>query len=131
MVQRYRVAMVRSEREQLSGAVEVDETLVGGVQRRGKRGRGTSRSVVVIAVEVKDPKGFGRIRMRHVLDASGANLMPFVCTAVAPGTTVRTDGWSGYTDLVKRGYRHERTVLSSSGALPTFRCLAFTASPVC
>lgn len=115
MLQRYRVSMVRSEREHLSGAVEIDETLVGGVVRGGKRGRGTSRSIVVIAVEVKEPKGFGRIRMRHVPDASGANLQPFVSDVVAQGSTVRTDGWTGYNDLASRGYQHERTVLSSSG----------------
>jgi hypothetical protein len=40
MVQRYRVATVRSERDRLTGAVEVDETSVGGVEHGGKRGRG-------------------------------------------------------------------------------------------
>jgi transposase-like protein len=115
MLQRFRVAMVRSERERLSGAVEVDETLVGGVERGGKRGRGTSKPIVVIAIEVKDPKGFGRVRMRHVPDASGANLQPFICDVVAQGATVRTDGWTGYNGLSKHGYLHERVVLSSSG----------------
>ncbi len=90
MLQRYRVAMVRSDRERLSGVVEVDETLVGGVKRGGKRGRGTSKSIVVIAVEVKEPKGFGRVRMRHIPDASGTSLVPFVCDVVAPGTEVPT-----------------------------------------
>jgi len=32
--------MVRSERDQWSGTVEVNETLVGGVGHGGKRGRG-------------------------------------------------------------------------------------------
>ncbi|MCJ7603396.1 MAG: IS1595 family transposase, partial [Desulfobulbaceae bacterium] len=115
MLQRYRVSMVRSEREHLSGAVEIDETLVGGVEQGGKRGRGTSKSIVVIAVEVKEPKGFGRIRMRHVPDASIVSLQPFISDVVAEGSTVRTDGWAGYNDLASRGYQHERTVLSSSG----------------
>lgn len=115
MLQRYRVAMVRSERERLSGAVEVDETSVGGVERGGKRGRGTSKPIVVIAVEVKEAKGFGRVRMRHVPDAPGANLQPFICDVVAQGANVRTDGWTGYNGLSKHGYLHERTVLSSSG----------------
>jgi transposase-like protein len=114
LLQRYRVAMVRSERERLSGAVEVDETLVGGVVHGGKRGRGTSKAVVVIAVEIKEPRGFGRVRMRHLPDASGASLEPFVCDVIAQGATVRTDGWSGYNGLVGHGYAHERTVLSSS-----------------
>jgi transposase-like protein len=115
LLQRYRVSMVRSEREQLSGAVEVDETLLGGVEQGGKRGRGTSKSIVVIAVEVKEPKGFGRIRMRHIPDASGANLQPFISDVISEGAIVRTDGWTGYNGLTKNGFLHERTVLSSSG----------------
>lgn len=118
MLQRYRVSMVRSERDLLSGAIEVDETLVGGVAHGGKRGRGTSKSIVVIAVEVKKPKGFGRIRMRYIPNCSGTNLQPFICAVVANGAIVRTDGWTGYNGLSKHGYLHERTVLSSSGGDP-------------
>ena len=115
MLQRYRVAMVRAERESLSGEVEVDETLVGGIKRDGKRGRGTSKSVVVIAVEIRQPKGLGRVRMRHIPNASGTNLVPFVCAVVIPGATVLTDGWGGYNDLPEHGYIRKKTVLSSSG----------------
>ena len=116
MLQRFRVAMVRAERGQLSDEVEVDETFVGGVDRGGgKRGRGASKSVVVVAVEVRRPKGFGRVRMRHVPDASEASLLPFVCDVVTPGTVVLTDGWKSYHNLSKHGYTHQKTVLSSSG----------------
>lgn len=114
MLQRFRVAMVRSERERLSGVVEVDETLIGGVERGGKRGRGTTKAVVVVAVEVLEPKGFGRLRMRHIPDASGANLVPFVRDVVATGSVVHTDAWGGYNDLPKHGYTRRKTVLSSS-----------------
>jgi len=55
------------------------------VEHGGKPGRGTRKSVVVIAVEGKQPKGFWRVRMRHVPDASGAGLVPFEGDAVAPG----------------------------------------------
>jgi len=115
ILQRFRVAMVRSEREKLSGLVEVDETLVGGVKQGGKRGRGTSNAVVAIAVELMEPMGFGRIRMRHIENASGTNLGAFVCDAITTGATVHTDGWTGYNGLSKLGYEHKRTILSSSG----------------
>jgi transposase-like protein len=115
ILQRYRVSMVRSEREQLSGTIEVDETLVGGVAQGGKRGRGSTNSIVVVAVEVKEPKGFGRVRMRHVPNASGASLQQFVCDVVAQGATVHTDGWTGYNGLRDHGYVHEKIILSSSG----------------
>lgn len=114
ILQRYRIAMVRSNRERLSGTVEVDETLVGGIKHGGKRGRGTSKSVVVIAVEIKAPKGFGRIRMKHITDAAGDKLVPFVCDVVAFGSVVQTDGWSGYNDVSTFEFEHQRTILSSS-----------------
>jgi transposase-like protein len=115
MLQRFRVAMVNSERKQLSGVVEVDETLIGGVKHGGKRGRGTTKKIVVIAVEIKNPKGFGRIRMRYIPDSSGDSLLPFVYDTIAPGSVIHTDGWSGYNDISEHGYTRKITVLSSSG----------------
>ena len=115
MLQRFRVAMVNTERKQLSGNVEVDETFVGGEEHGGKRGRGTTKSIVVIAVEIRQPKGFGRVRMRHIPDASGDSLLPFVRDVVAPGSVVRTDGWNGYNGLPDYGYTRDILVLSSSG----------------
>ena len=115
ILQRFRVAMVRSEREQLAGDVEVDETLVGGVEHGRKRGRGAKKCIVAVAVEVKQPKGFGRVRMRHIPDASDFSLRPFVCDIIAPESTVLTDAWNGYNRLSKCGYTHKKVILSSSG----------------
>lgn len=115
MLQRFRVAMVGKERKQLSGDIEIDETLVGGVKQGGKRGRGAIKSVVVIAVEIKKPKGFGRIRMRYVPDASSDSLIPFVRDVVAPGSAILTDGWRGYSGLSDLGYSHKIVRLSESG----------------
>jgi len=114
ILQRFRVAMVRSEREKLSGVVEVDETLIGGVKQGGKRGRGTSNAVVAIAVELIEPKGFGRIRMRHIANASGTNLGTFVTDCITKEAIVHTDGWTAYNGLSDLGYEHKRTILSSS-----------------
>lgn len=111
-----RRAMVRQDRERLHGTVEVDETYVGGVATGGKRGRGAENKViVVIAVEVFRPKGFGRIRMRRIPDVSGNSLVPFLCDVAKPGAEILTDGWGGYNGLTDHSYRHSRTVLSDSG----------------
>jgi len=115
MLHRFRVAMVNNERSQLSGIVEVDESFVGGEDHGGKRGRGTGKSIVVIAVEIKQPKGFGRVRMRHIPDSSGDSLVPFICEVIAPGSIVRTDGWKGYNSVTDHGYPREIIVQSSSG----------------
>jgi len=89
--------MVRSERGQLIGSVEVDETLVGGVEQGGKRGCGSSKNIVVIAVELKQSKGFGHVRVRHVPDVSGSSLLPFVRDVVMHGASASTDGGNGTT----------------------------------
>ncbi|MFA5384289.1 MAG: IS1595 family transposase [Eubacteriales bacterium] len=115
ILQRFRVAMVNTGRKPLSGVVEVDETFIGGEEQGGKRGRGTSKSIVAIAVEIKQPKGFGRVRMRHIPDSSGKSLLPFACDVIAPGSVVRTDGWTGYNGLSDYGFIRGIIVQSSSG----------------
>jgi len=115
MLHRFRVAMVNSERTKLSGAVEVDETLIGGMKHGEKRGRGTDKEIVVIAVEInEDKKGFGRTRMRHIPDASGASLLPFITDSVSIGSTIITDGWSGYSKVAEFGYKREISNISDS-----------------
>ena len=110
-----RHAMVRPGRDRLSGKVEVDETYVGGAET-GVRGRETeNKAIVVVAVEIHEPFGFGRVRLRQVPDVSGASLVPFVCEMIEPGSEVRTDGWGGYNTLVEHNYIHSKTILSSSG----------------
>lgn len=113
MLHRYRIAMVRSERNQLSGIVEIDESFMGGIDHGGKRGRGADKAIIVIAIEIEEPKGYGRIRMRHIANASGNELIPFVCDVVLPGAIVQTDGWSGYSNLSQHGYLHQKTILST------------------
>ena len=115
MLHRFRAAMVRPGREQLAGTVEVDETYVGG-EEPCVRGRQTNtKSIVVIAVEVHEPRGFGRARLQHVHDVSADSPIGFVQTTVQAGATVHTDGWRSYVSLPKRGYAHTATVLSGSG----------------
>ena len=111
-----RRAMVRPGRDKLTGNIEVDETLVGGKDKGGKRGRGAGRkSIVIIAVEVHKPKGFGRIRMQCIPDASAKSLIPFVNNSVVPGSTVLTDSWRGYNGLDQFGYIHKKVKLSEGG----------------
>jgi transposase-like protein len=109
-----RRAMVRPGRERLSGEVEVDETLVGGVEEGGGRRHIGQKALVLVAAEVRG-RGTGRIRMRRVLDGSGDSLLPFVLEVVEPGTVVVTDGFQGYSGLSELGYRHDRRVIRGSG----------------
>ena len=111
-----RSAMVRPDRDLLSGHIEVDESYFGGRAEGGKRGRGSEKkTIVAIAVEVHSPKGFGRIRMQRIPDVTEESLIPFVCRVTKQGSEIRTDGWASYNALESKGYLHHRTVLSADG----------------
>ena len=96
------------------GSVEVDETYLGG-KEEGVHGRALlGKALVVIAVELSG-RQIGRVRLRHVPDASGESLIGFVSDCVEPGTKVHTDGWLGYAGLDQEGYRHKISPISGSG----------------
>lgn len=125
MLHRLRRAMVRPDRERLSGFVEVDETFVGGpdpgrlrkrrkTKRRGPPPVASKKSIVLIAAEMVDPKGFGRIRLRRVPAATEAHALPFVRDSIEPGSVVRTDGSQIYRSIDQYGYVREKTVLLGS-----------------
>jgi transposase-like protein len=105
-----RRAMVRPGRDRLTGRVEVDETYLGGLEE-GVRGRQTERKSLIVIAAQEDGPGIGRIRMKRIADASGDSLMGFVKETIEPGSTVHTDGWTGYDPLEGAGYRHEITFL--------------------
>ena len=113
--------MVRPDRDRIGGRanehVEVDETWVGG------RTRGEGRAFITklsspapsrcaaarpgTAQDArKDGRYAGRVRLAVAADRSAKSLCGFVEGAVAKGTLIVTDDWSGYADLRKRGYDH-------------------------
>ena len=108
MLHRLRSVLVRPGRERLTGTVEVDETYIGGEEPGLSGGRAKGKKALVgIAVEVTEPRGYGRCRMAILGDGSAASLHPFVAAHVEPGSTVITDGWSSYRGLNNLGYTHE------------------------
>ena len=109
-----RRAMVRPDRDRLSGKVEVDETFVGGVEAGGRRCYVGKKALVAIAAEIHG-RAIGRIRMRRIRDSSADSLRPFIQEAIMPSGVVVTDGLPTYLGLPEWGYHHERKVLLGSG----------------
>jgi len=100
-----RIAMVRPGREFLSGVIQVDETYLGG-SKSGKRGRGAAGKILVmIAAEINENK-IGRIRLYLLKDASSKSLNAALAELVETGSTIQTDGWSGYSKLNDIGLNH-------------------------
>jgi transposase-like protein len=108
-------AMGRGEGEMmLCGRVELDETLIGGY-KPGKPGRSSGqKAVVAVSVErTPNNKGCYLAHMQVIPDAGGASLTHSSKAAIVSGSTILTDGWSGYQGLTKEGYRHRPKVVGS------------------
>jgi len=71
------------------------------------------------AIRPRGVRGIGRIRLRHIPDASAASLQGFVEEAIEPGSVVHTDGWESYAGLKEKGYRHKVTILKRRRQSPS------------
>ena len=81
----------------LGGHVEVDETWVGGANRRGGKGQGKRRSkkTIVMGMVERD----GKLRAGPVPDDTKFTMEPIILENVKWGTTITTDGHLSYSDL--------------------------------
>jgi transposase-like protein len=118
LLHKLRRAMVRPGRDLLTGRVEVDECYIGGLEE-GLPGRLNLDKALIVVAAQEDGPGIGRIRMRKIVDASAASLVPFLQDSVEPGSIIHTDGWLGYLPLESKGYQHEVTVLKGKNKPPS------------
>ena len=120
MLGKLRAVLSTTDREPLSGRIEVDETFIGGV-KSGKPGRGAvGKTLVAGAVEIT-ADGWGRARMGVITDASAPSLREFITANITPGSTIVSDAWKGYPPALD-GYDHEPLNISTSG-LPAHESL--------
>jgi hypothetical protein len=116
MLHRLRAVLVRPGRDRLTGTVEVAETYFGGEEPGLRGGRQEGKKVLAgVAVELREPRGFGRCRIGVLTDASATSLGRFVTESVEPGSTLVTDGWSSYPPAVRDHYVHKPINVKRSG----------------
>ena len=84
---------------------------IGG-EEQGRPGRLIEDKALVVIAAEEDGNGIGRIRLKHIRNAFGASLIPFVVETVATGSVVHTDGWPGCSGLSAKGFKHEVTIIA-------------------
>lgn len=87
--------------QQLSGAIESDETYYGGRQK-GKRGRGARGKTAVLGLKERG----GRVKTVVVPNVKRETLHGTIVRYVEKGSTVYTDGLPTYDTLDDLGYDH-------------------------
>ena len=145
MLHKLRAAMVRPGRDRIGAKwpVEIDETYVGGSTQGEGRGR-HHKTLVVGMVEVlprknalgPDPnlpsgqrpqhrgghgRSFiaGRLRLQVIPNRKQETLEPMVLANVQKYSEVRNDGWTGYDNLAKLGYKHKAVPVQGDQAKTT------------
>ena len=86
----------------LSGDVEIDETVVGGV-RPGIRGHGAKGKTIVFGMMQRN----GEVMTKIVPNARRKTLLPIIDGTIKKGSTCHTDEHSSYQPLKTMGYKHE------------------------
>lgn len=100
LLDRIRTAMgQRDANYVLSGLVEMDDCYLGGPCSGGKRGRGTDKAKVVVAVSKTDQGKPLFAHMQVVEDLKTETLQEFVNQHLTEGSVVECDGCSSYRGL--------------------------------
>jgi transposase len=95
------------------GAIECDETMLGG-RRRGKRGWGASGKVLIFGMLKRN----GVVRVFAVPNRQKATLLPLIVQHTSPGSLFYTDEYSAYASLKVQG---EHIVVTKDKGIPQGR----------
>lgn len=107
MLRRIRIAMgQRDETHQLCGVIEFDDAYFGGPTVGKKRGRGTEKAKVFVALS-SDERGNPRfLKMQVTPNIKQASVKKFAHAAFADGSEVHSDGYCSYIPALD-GFTHE------------------------
>lgn len=113
MLGKMRRAMAKRDAAyKLRGYVEIDEMFIGSPSEAKKRGRGTEKTPVLVAVSYtpiegeEEVTGFAKLQAVDVI--TEITVLKFVKAQVELGSTIRTDGLSVYPMLERQGFKHDR-----------------------
>ena len=96
----------------LAGLVELDDTYFGAKNVSGKRGRGASgKSIVLVAVQLNTKGTVKYASMSVINDLLKETINETVQKMIKKGSTIKTDGYQSYNDIVKVGYKHDKNIV--------------------
>lgn len=118
LLHRIRKAMAdRDANYMLTGIVEFDDTYIGKTKKGGKRGRGTTKTKVLVAVS-KDKDGKPQYaKMQVVPNLKGKTIGKFAQNAIAEGSVVESDAYHSYRKPLSEKYLHEYQVFDADSEM--------------
>ena len=89
----------RDENYLLSGIVELDDDYIGGNVHNGKRGRGTDKQKIVVALPKSTNSAALYARMKVVGNIQGKTLQQIVDQYIVSESKIECDGYRNYLNL--------------------------------
>lgn len=117
MLKRIRMAMGQRDRtHQLSGVIEFDDAYFGGPSVGKKRGRGTEKAKVFVALSL-DERGNPRyLKMQMTENIKCVSVKKFAQSAFAEGCEIHSDGYRSYIPALE-AYTHKYKPYDPSSGL--------------
>jgi transposase-like protein len=97
----------RDAQYMLSGNIEADDGFFGGAHEGSKRGRGTDKHTVEIAVMCTEEYGVRYMKAKVIEHVDKETVTGFAKENIKEGSTVKTDGYPSYRSLSVEGFKHE------------------------
>lgn len=111
MLHKIRKAMKqRDDDYTLAGIVELDDAFFGAPSEGGKRGRGTSKTKVLVGLSLNAKGHPLYTKMSVVPDIKAKTLIQFATKAIESGTKISSDAYHSYRALQQEGFAHEYKV---------------------
>ena len=118
MLRRIRIAMgQRDKTHQLNGVIEFDDAYFGGPTAGKKRGRGTEKAKVFVALSLDERGNPLYLKMSVAPNLKLASVKKFAHSAFADNCVIHSDGYRSYIPALE-GFIHEyRSYNPDSGLL--------------
>ena len=89
----------RDQKYMLEGIIEMDEAYLGAPKRGKKRGRGTERKKMAVAVSKTEDDHPIFLKLQMISDVTTATLQSVINENIKSGSTIECDGLSSYPGL--------------------------------
>lgn len=118
MLKRIRNAMgQRDETHQLEGVIDFDDAYFGGPVTGKKRGRGTEKVKVFVALSLDSHGNPRHLKMRVTPNIKQASVRKFAQSSFAENSVIRSDGYRSYIPALKDFSHEHKTYDPGSGLL--------------
>ena len=116
----YRIRKAMGQREHnyfLSGITELDDTYYGGADLGGKRGRGTDKMKIMVALSKSEAGRPKYLKMQVIDNLKGETISAFAEGNIEYGSAIQSDGYHSYRKPLADDYNHQFKLFDSDAEM--------------